>query len=248
LGGLLENHELSVAINPPPVPLCTDGGGGTTAVPTPLVEAPRPLPPLSPAPCIEGGGGTTATPGPEMAPALPECSIDGGGGTTAPPGVSPRGPAPRNPCDANDGGGATTEALPAPRLPGVREAPASDGGGATTLADPGLRSVWSLATPRASTGGATMPACSDPTSPLVRPVTSGGGATAEFSPFNGALLRAVAESGTDGMVGSAARFGARGPSANFRSGGTTNFGVPRFSAATGMAFARAAEAVLVPFA
>ena len=150
----------------------------------------------------------------------------------------PRGPAPRNPCDANDGGGATTDALPAPRLPGIRDVPCNEGGGATTFGAPGPRSVWSLATPRASTGGATIPACSDPTSPLVRPVTSGGGATAEFSPFSGALLRAVADSGTDGIVGSAAKFGARGPSASFRSGGTTSFGVPRFSAATGMAFAR----------
>jgi hypothetical protein len=31
------------------------------------------------------------------------------------------------------------------------------------------------------------------------------------------------------------RFGARGPSASFKSGGTTSFGVPRFSAATDMA-------------
>jgi hypothetical protein len=62
------------------------------------------------------------------------------------------------------------------------------------------------------------------------------------------LLRAVADSGTDGMVGSAARFGARGPSASLRSGGTTSFGVARFSAATGIAFARVAEAVLLPFA
>ena len=49
-------------------------------------------------------------------------------------------------------------------------------------------------------------------------------------------MRAVAESGTGGIAGWAARSGARGPTANFRSGGTTSFGVPRFSAATGIAF------------
>jgi hypothetical protein len=66
--------------------------------------------------------------------------------------------------------------------------------------------------------------------------------------LSGALLRAVADSGIDGIVGSATKFGARGPSASLRSGGTTNFGVPRFSAATGIALARGAAAVLLPFA
>jgi hypothetical protein len=55
-------------------------------------------------------------------------------------------------------------------------------------------------------------------------------------PPSGDCVRAVADSGTVGMVGfEDARFGVRGPSANFRSGGTTSLGVPLFSAATGIA-------------
>ncbi len=61
---------------------------------------------------------------------------------------------------------------------------------------------------------------------------------AAFIPPKGDCSRDVAESGTDGMVGlEDARFGARGPSANFKSGGTTSLGVPLFSAATGNALA-----------
>jgi hypothetical protein len=59
---------------------------------------------------------------------------------------------------------------------------------------------------------------------------------AAFMAPSGDWARAVADSGTDGMAGfEDARFGARGPSANFKSGGTTSFGAPRCSAATGIA-------------
>jgi len=59
---------------------------------------------------------------------------------------------------------------------------------------------------------------------------------AEFIPANTDCVRDVADKGTEGIAGlEEASFGARGPSANFKSGGTTSFGVPRFSAATGIA-------------
>ncbi|PYX38818.1 MAG: hypothetical protein DMG81_10750 [Acidobacteria bacterium] len=90
--------------------------------------------------------------------------------------------------------------------------------------------------PAKSAGGASAAACGSPLSGWARPLTSGGGATAEFKAPRGDCERDVAESGTEGMVGfEDARLGARGPSASFKSGGTTSLGVPRLSAATGMA-------------
>lgn len=64
----------------------------------------------------------------------------------------------------------------------------------------------------------------------------------------GAFVRSVADSGTDGRLELTVKSGARGPSASFRSGGTTNFGIPRLSGATGMAFARATVALARAFA
>lgn len=58
---------------------------------------------------------------------------------------------------------------------------------------------------------------------------------AESKPFSPACARAVADNGTEGSAGfEDPKFGVRGPSASFKSGGVTSFGVP-CSAATGMA-------------
>ena len=59
---------------------------------------------------------------------------------------------------------------------------------------------------------------------------------AESKPFIPACARAVADIGTEGSAGfDDPKFGVRGPSASFKSGGVTSFGVPCCSAATGMA-------------
>ena len=65
---------------------------------------------------------------------------------------------------------------------------------------------------------------------------------AESKPFSPACARAVANNGTEGSAGfEDPKFGVRGPSASFKSGGVTSFGVPCRSGATGMAFAPCAR-------
>ena len=185
---------------------------------------------------MEGGGGTTAVPGPETAPGRPECSTEGGGGTTFPFAAVIVDPIPspdRTPWPANCGGGATTREFPPPRVPGPRLDPCTVGGGATT-APPGPLRGRPPFRPATSAGGATTALCGSPLKRPACPPTLGGGATTPAIPPGACRVGEVAESGTAGMAGFDARFGAFAPSAAFRSGGTSNFGALRCSAATGI--------------
>ena len=152
--------------------------------------------------------------------------MEGGGATTPDaPEASARGPIPkpaRKPCPGNCGGGATT-CPAAPRLPMPRPDAWIDGGGSTTR----------------------VPGPCRLRRPPIAARSAGGGATAESKPFSPACARAVADSGTDGIAGfDGPRFGVRGPSASFKSGGVTNFGAPCCSAATGIALDPCARAAV----